>query len=65
MRAKTVPTRGVPGPLCEDELGRVEGARGRGRVVDSLKLLGDRSILGPKPSYPFSPVASPLRLALH
>jgi hypothetical protein len=35
------------------------------REIDSLKLVGDRSSLGPKPIYLFSPVASPLRLALH
>jgi hypothetical protein len=35
------------------------------REIDSLRLLGDRISLGPKPSYLFSPVASPLSLALH
>jgi hypothetical protein len=27
---KSMPTRGVPAPHCEEELGRVEGARDRG-----------------------------------
>jgi hypothetical protein len=53
-----VPTRGVPVPLCEDELGRRRGAWSR--EIDSLKLVGGRSSLGPKPSYLFIPVASPL-----